>query len=211
MKPGIILIIGLLALAFVAPAVADRVDVMDKTVSQGETGYAMPLSVRFEKAVESDTSDAFSPVNFPPDKYKFVTLYYTLINPSNNSVHYEFNISIRDRAGRYFTTDPAIDNVPAGQQYHRAMYFAVYRNSTDMQLVWYDKDPSPPWNYYYTYIPLEFTDITPTPSVPPATAPSSSPAPTQSTPGCLPYLPLGLLVGSIGGLGLIARRRGQGR
>jgi hypothetical protein len=215
MKLGVILIIGLLTLAFVAPAMADRAFVMDRTVSEDLNGNPRVLSVRFEKVVETDRSDAYSLINYPPEKYKFITLYYTLFNPSDKDVNYEFNVSIRDQADRYFYTDEFIlgEKVPAGGSLARHKDFAIYRNSTNLQLVWYDKEPEPPWDHYYTYIPVEMTDITPTPSVTPKAAPTSTPTPTPTPPaqGCLPYLPIGLIIGCIGGLGLWARRHGPGR
>jgi hypothetical protein len=211
MKLRVILIIGLLTLAFVAPAMADRAYVMDATYAEGRA-----TSVHFEKVVETDKSDVFSPFNFPPEKYKFVTLYYSLYNPSDKDVNYEFNISIRDQADRYFYTDEFIlaEKVPAGGMLsNRHKDFAVYRNSTNLQLVWYDKEPSPPWNHYYTYIPIELTDITPTPSATatPTSTPTPTPTPTPPAQGCLPYLPIGLIIGCIGGLGLLARKHGPGR
>lgn len=210
-KLRVILIIGLLALALAAPAMADREYVMDTTYSQDRA-----VSVHFEKVVETDKSDVFSPFNFPPDKYRFVTLYYSLYNPFDRDVNYEFNISIRDQADRYFYTDEFIlsEKVPAGGSLlNRHKDFAVYRNSTNLQLVWYDKEPNPPWDHYYTYIPIELTDITPTPSATPAPTLTPSPTPTPTPParGCLPYLPIGLIIGCIGGLGLWARRHGSGR
>ncbi len=210
MKLRFIPIIGLLILAFVAPAMADRVDVMDTTVSQDQHGNPRALSVRFEKVVETDTSDIYSPFNYPPEKYKFIRLYYTLFNPSDKDVDYEFNVSIRDMADRYFYTDEFIlgEIVSAGGSLVRHKDFAVYRNSTNLQLVWYDKEPNPPWDHYYTYIPIELTDITPTPSA--TQAPTSTPSPSSTAApawGCNPFLPIGLIIGCVCGLGLFARKR----
>jgi hypothetical protein len=214
-KLRVILIIGLLTLAFVVPAAADRTDVMDTTYSQDLHGNPRAASLRFEKVVETDTSDVFSPFNFPPEKYKFISLYYTLFNPSGKDVNYEFNITIRDQANREFYTDVFIlaEKVPSGGSLTRRKDFAVYRNSTNLQLVWYDKEVDPPWDHYYTYIPIEFADITPTPSATPAATVAPTPTPTPPAPaqGCMSYLPLGLIIGCVGGFGLWARKYRTGR
>jgi hypothetical protein len=213
MKLKVILIIGLFILCLSAPALADRVDYMDVTYGEDQNGNPRALNVHFDKVVESDTSDIFSPVNFPSDKYKFITLYFTLINPSDKAVRYEFNVSLRDQANRYFHTDPVIDTVPAEQKYNRVSYFAVYRNSTNLQIVWTDKEVNPPWFHYDTIIDINFQDITSTPSATVTPTPTATPTPTQapSAHGCLPFLPIGLIIGCVGGLGLLAKHHRNGR
>lgn len=212
MKLRAILIIGLLACCLIAPAMADRVDYMDVTYSEDQNGEPRALSVHLDKIVESDTSDKFSPAKFPADKYKFIALYYRLINPSNKSVYYEFNVSLKDQANRYFYSDVALDTVPAEDHYDRVMYFAVYRNSTNLQLVWTDKQVEPPWFHYETVIPIEFQDVTPTPSATATPTSTPTPTPTPAPSGsCLTFLPLGLLIGSVGCVGILSRKYISGR
>jgi hypothetical protein len=217
LKPRVIFIICLLVLFLSAPAFAERVDYLDVTYGQDQNGNPRTLSVHFDKVVETDTSEIFSPMNYPLDKYKFITVYYYLSNPSDKDVFYELNISIRDQANRYFYTDEFIhgETVSAGKNtMERRKDFAVYRNSTNLQIVWTDKDPNPPWEHYDTFIPLKFVDVTPTPSATavPAPTPTPTPSPTPSPAGgCLPFLPIGLLICSIGGLGLFARQYRGGR
>ncbi len=207
LKLRAILIIGLLTLACVAPAAADREYIMDTTYAEGRA-----VSIHFEKVVESDTSDVYSPFNFPPEKYKFVTLYYSLYNPSDTDKFYEFNISLRDQANRYFYTDEFIrgETVPAQKNLLRKKSFAVYRNSTNLQFVWTDKQPNPPWERYDTYLSVEFADATPAPQVTPTATPTPTPTPAPSG-GCLPFLPIGLVITCLGGLGLLVKKHRDGR
>jgi hypothetical protein len=212
MKLRVILIIGLLALGLIAPALADRVDFMDVTYSEDQKGNPRPLSVHLTKAVESNTSDIFPPAKFPTEKYKFISLYYSLYNPSNKSVYYEFNVSLRDQANRHFYSDVALDTVPAGQHYDRVLYFAVYRNSTNLQLVWTDKEVNPPWFHYDTVLDIDFKEVTPTPTATATATPTATPTPTPApTGGCLAFLPLGLIIGSVGCVGLLTKKYGRGR
>ncbi len=208
MKLRAIIIIGLM-ICLISPAFADRVCVLDAWYTEDQNGNPRAVNVHLEKAVESDTSDKFSPANYPPDQYKFVTIYYSLYNPSDKDVYYEFNVSIRDSANRYFYTDEFIlaEKVPAhGTLQNRVKRYAVYRNSTGLQLVWTDKEVNPPWYHYDTIIDLNFQDVTPTP----APSPSVTPTPTPVSPGpagqCSPFLPLGLIIGGIGCAGLAINR-----
>ncbi|WP_254591215.1 hypothetical protein [Methanocella conradii] len=187
---------------------------MDAEYPEGPNGNPRAVLVHFEKAVESDTSDVFSPVNFPSDQYKYVTVYYSLYNPSDKDVEYEFNVSIRDQANRYFYADEFIlaEKVPAhGSLQNRVKHFAVYRNSTSLQLVWTDKEVNPPWDHYDTFIDLKFQDATPTPT--PTPTPTSTPTPTPSNPAgqCMPFLPVGLIIGGVGGAGLLINRHNKRR
>lgn len=213
MKLKAILIIGLLTALFAAPALADKAYIMDTMYSDDRA-----VSVHFEKVVGTDRSDVFSPFNFPPDQYYFVTLYYSLYNPSKSDVNYEFNVSIKDQANRYFYTDEFIlgETVPAGGSLqNRHKDFAVYRNSTNLQLAWTDKHPNPPWGHYDTLIDIRFQEITPTPTAtavaPPAATPTPTPLPASPLKQCLPFLPIGLVLGGVGGLGWLTKKYRGGR
>jgi hypothetical protein len=214
MKTRVILIIGLLILCFIAPALADQEVTLGSTYSDDRA-----LTVKLEKVVETDTSDIYSPFNFPPDKYKFITLYYSLYNPSDRDVTYEFNVSIRDQANRIFNTDEFIlgEKVAAGGKLlNRHKDFAVYRNSTTIQLLWTDKQPNPPWFHYDTVIDIVFPSPTPIPTTSPITpTPTSTPTPTPTRTSpvgqCLPFLPIGILLAGVGSAGLLTRKYGPGR
>ncbi len=212
MKTRVILIIGLLILCFIAPALADQEDIIGQAYSDDRA-----LTVQIEKVTESDTSDIFSPFNYPPDQYKFITLYYSLYNPSANDVDYEFNVSVRDQANRIFTTDVFIlgEKVPAGGKLlNRAKYYAVYRNSSTIQLVWTDKQPNPPWYHYDTVIDVNFPSPTPIPTITPTPTVTVTPTPTPTARpagNCLPFLPIGAVLGGVGGLGLLTKKYRPGR
>lgn len=216
MKLRVILIIGLLTLVLAAPAMAYRDYPMDVTYSRDNSGNPRAVGVHFQDVSENDYMDKFSPFNYPPEKYKFIVLNYSLINPSDKDVYYEFNVSIRDQANRYFYTDEFIlsEKVPAySDLQNRRKSFPVYKNSTNLQLVWTDKEVNPPWEHYDTLIDINFQDVTPTPSATPTATvePTPTPTPPAPTQGCLPYLPIGLIIGCIGGLGLWARKYRTGR
>jgi hypothetical protein len=216
LKLRVILIIGLLTLGLAAPVMAYRDYPMDVTYSLDNHDNPRKVGVHFQDVSENDYMDKYSPFNYPSEKYKFIVLNYSLINPSDNDVSYEFNVSIRDQANRYFYTDEFIlsEKVPAhGSLQNRRKSFPVYRNSTNLQLVWTDKEVNPPWEHYDTIIDINFQDVTPMPSVTPTVTPTPTPTPTPKPPaqGCLPYLPIGLIIGCMGGLGLLARKHRNGR
>ena len=216
MKYRVILIVGLLILCFIVPAFADLVEPMDVMYSENRA-----LSVRFEKVVESNTSDIFSPYKYPADQYEFITLYYSLYNPSDSDVYYEFNISVQDQANNVFTANDFIlgETVPAHSSLqNRIKHYAVYSNSTFLEFVWTDKEPNPPWDHFITTIPISFVLPTPTPTALPTTAPTITPTPTpEPTPAqgplsrCLPFMLIGAVIGGVGGMGLLTRRFRIGR
>jgi hypothetical protein len=215
MKLRVILIIGLLAACLIAPATAYRDYPMDVTYSEDDVGTQRAVAVHFQDVSEYDQSDKFSPYKYPPEKYKFILLNYSLINPTDRDVTYEFNVSIRDQAGRIFYTDQFIlgETVPAHSSLqNRQKDFAVYRNSTNLQIVWTDKKLTPPWGHYDTVIDINLQDVTPTPSSTPTPVPTATPTPTPApAQGCLSFLPLGLIIGSIGCVGVLTKKYRSGR
>ncbi len=215
LKLRAIFIAGLLVLLLAAPALAYRDYPMDVTYSLDNDGQPRKVAVHFMDVSENDQMDKFSPYNYPPDQYKFIVVNYSLMNPTDSPVSYEFNVSIRDQQNRYFTTDEFVlaETVPPrGVLDNRRKSFAVYRNSSNLQLVWTDKELSPPWIHYDTVFDLDFQIVTPTPCVTPTVTPTATPTPTPApSGGCLPFLPIGLVIGCIGGLGLVTRKLGNGR
>ncbi len=215
LKLRVILTIGLITVLLAAPALAYRDYPMDVTYSLDNNGQPRKAAVHFQDVSENDYMDKYSPFNYPPDQYKFIIVNYSLMNPSDSPVTYEFNISIRDQQNRYFTTDEFVlgETVPPhGNLVNRRKSFAVYRNSTNLQLVWTDKEINPPWTRYDTVFDLDFQDVTPTPAATPTSTPSPTPTPTPApSGGCLPFLPIGLAIGCMGGLGLMAKKYNNGR
>jgi hypothetical protein len=217
MRYRVILIIGLLALCLIAPAAAYRVDPVDVTYSEDNNGNPRAVAVHIQDVSEWNSSDKFSPYKYPSDKYKFILVNYSLINPTSSDVSYEFNISLQDQANRKFYTDNFIvgENVPAnGKLDNRQKAFAVYRNSTTLQIFWTDKETIPPWDHYDTVIDIHFQDPAPAPTATPlpTATPTATPTPTPApTGGCLSFLPLGLIIGSVGCVGLLTRKYRSGR
>src|SRR5271157_1223947 len=213
MKTRALIIIGLLVLCFITPAFADTTYNLDKMFSDNRA-----VNVLFENVVVSNSSQSISPFNYPPDQYEYVTVYYSLYNPSASDIGYEFNISIKDQANHYYAqaVDEFIgpDNVPAGGHVDRRNDFAIYKNTTNFWIVWTDKQINPPWNHYDTVINVT-TLATPTPyPVTPTPTVSATPttAPTTAPNGnCLPFLPLGLLLTVVGGIGLLSMKYRNGR
>ena len=204
MKLRVILIIGLLITCFIVPAFADLTMPMDVMYSENRA-----VSVRFEQVVESNTSDVLSPFTYPPSQYEYITLYYSLYNPSDTDQYYEFNISIGDQANDIFPANDFIlgETVPAhGSLQDRVKHYAVYKNATFLQFIWTDKDPNPPWEHFNTYIPITFTAPAPTPTPTPTPTPAQGPLST-----CLPFMPIGAVLGGVGGMGLLTRRFRPGR
>lgn len=205
MKLRVMLIMGLLVASLIAPVLADRVDVMDTT-------YNHKVNVRFEKIVERGTSDIYPPQNYPPTEYKFVTLYYSFYNPTSTDLRYDFNIDIKDQNGNVFTGENYIvaETVPAnGNLLNRYKEYAIYRNSTDYYFVWQDKQVDSPWLETTSTINITYPQPTPEPTA--ATTPTAQATPTAvpNTPitqHCLPFLPLGAVIGGFGGMGFLSKR-----
>ncbi len=204
MKLRIMLIVGLLVACLIAPVLADRVDIMDTT-------FKHKVDVKFEKVVEKDTSDIFPPQNFPPNEYKFVTLYYSFYNPTGSDIRYEFNISIKDQNGNIFTGENFLvaETVPAnGNLLGRYKEFAIYRNSTDYNFIWIDKKTDAPWQEETQTVPITYPEPTPEPAESVTTTAQATPTavPGSGTQHCLPFLPLGVVIGGFGGMGILSKR-----
>ena len=216
MKYRVILIVGLLIICFIAPALADLTEPMDVMYSENRA-----VTVRFEQVVESNTSDVLSPFTYPPSQYEYITLYYSLYNPSDSDVSYDFDISIQDQANDLFPANDFIlaETVPAHSSLqNRVKHFAVYKNSTSLEFVWTDKMPNPPWTDFITTIPINFAPPSPppTPTPMPTLLPTPTPTPVP-TPvpgplsGCLPFMPIGAVIGGVGGMGLLTKKLRIGR
>ncbi len=206
MKLRIMLIVGLLVACLIAPVLADRVDVMDTT-------FKHKVDVKFEKVVERGTSDIYPPQNYPPTEYKFVTLYYSFYNPTSIDARYDFNIDIEDQNGNIFKGENYIvaENVPAnGNLLNRYKEYAIYRNSTDYYFVWHDKQIDAPWLDTTTPVNITYPEPTPEPAGSVTATAQATPTPTPGngsvTQHCLPFLPLGAVIGGFGGMGILSKR-----
>jgi hypothetical protein len=205
MKYRVMLIMGLLIACLIAPVLADRVDVMDTT-------YNHKVQVRFDKVVEKSTSDIYPPQNYPPTDYKFVTLYYSFYNPTSSDVRYEFNIMIEDQNGNYFAGENYLiaETVPAnGNLLNRYKEYAIYRNSTDYYFVWQDKQSESPWLVQNQTVPITYPAPTPEPTEAVTATAQTTPTTSPNVPitnRCLPFLPIGAVIGGFGGMGILSKR-----
>lgn len=209
MKLRMMLIVGLLIASLIVPALAAE------RTSEGfpETFSGNhKVTVTYEKVVEKDTSDIYPPQNYPPVDYKFVTLYYSLYNPTDSDIKYEFNVDVQDQNGIVFKGENfnIWELVPSkGSLLNRYKEYAIYRNSTQYQFVWHDKGIDAPWLDTTTYVNVTFPEPTPEPAntISASAQPTATPAPTQVpiTQRCLPFLPLGIVIGGFGGIGLVSK------
>jgi hypothetical protein len=187
MKTRILFIAGLLALCLITPAMAAE----DKTYEIGKIFENNGIRIEIEKIIVSDTPSGYSPINFPSSQYKFIKLYYTLSNPSEEFKKYQLKVYIEDDLGRKFYSDEQTtgENMPAGSRFNRLKEFAVYRNATYFTLNWkyFDMDA---FTDRITPVFVIYPDATATPSPLPTatpiitTVPTSTPAPSPTkTPG----------------------------
>ena len=113
--------------------------------------------------------------------------------------------------GNIFTGENFVvaETVPANNNLVRSKEYAIYKNSTDYYFVWTDKQTDAPWlpwintiNITYPAPTPEPTDaITPTAQATPTTAPN-----VPITNRCLPFLPIGAVIGGFGGMRHFCRR-----
>lgn len=205
MKLRIMLIVGLLVGCLIVPVLADRVDIMDTT-------FKHKVDVKFEKVVERSTSDIYPPQNYPPTEYKFVTLYYSFYNPTSSDLRYEFNVVIEDQNGNFFAGENYLiaETVPAnGNLLGRYKEFAIYANSTDYYFVWQDKQTDAPWLVQNQTVPITYPAPTPEPTesiTATAQATATAVPNVPITQRCLPFLPLGIVVGGFGGMGVLSKK-----
>lgn len=205
MKCRVMIIVGLLIACLIAPVLADRVDIMDTT-------YKHKVEVKFEKVIEKSTSEIYPPQNFPPTDYKFVTLDYSFYNPTSSDIRYEFNVDIEDQNGNVFSGENYLiaETVPAnGHLLNRYKEFAIYKNSTDYYFVWHDKQTDSPWLDQTSIVNITYPEPTPEPTdaATPTAQATATPVPNVPiTQKCLPFLPLGAVIGGFGGMGILSKR-----
>lgn len=204
---GILFIFGLSVMIFITPALA-----ADETYLISKIYEHNNIRIELDKVIVSDQPVGYSPMNFPPSEYRFVRLYYTLSNPTDTTTKYQFKMFVQDDRGREYKSDEftLAEVMPAGSRKNFVKEYAVYRNSTLVQLAWYDMDKET-LNDINTYIRFD-SMATPTPE-PTATpepivtiAPSEVPDTMPSVSKCLPMLPIAMVAGGFGGIGILIRR-----
>ncbi|MCD1295728.1 hypothetical protein CUJ83_12035 [Methanocella sp. CWC-04] len=209
MKSKIMLITALMVLCFVTPALGaeDNISYVNQVYEN------KGIQIHFDRIEVSDKPTGYSPINFPSSEYRFIKLYYSLYNPTNENVKYLLNVTIRDDDGKIYLSDEQTtsESIPPEQKYYRLKEFAVSRNSSYYTLLWNYFD----WDAFmdkstevYTIRPDATATPTPTPvaTVTATATPTPTPSPTPSPgTGCMPFLPLGLFIGGVGGMVLIGR------
>jgi hypothetical protein len=209
MKLRLMFIITALTLYLAVPAFAeDAVYQINQYYSTGE------YNLNVEKAVVSNKATTFSMINYPPERYNYLRVHYWIDNPTNNSIKVQLKLTVQDDSGAIFTASSFLlaDPIPANQRVYRVKEFAVPKNSTYYTVIWsyFDKISFEDKAVrVYTIVPGAVMTPTPTPVVTPTPTPSpvSTPTPTPSTNGlnCLPMLPLGVMLGCVGGMVLVSR------
>jgi hypothetical protein len=202
MKLKILLIATLLALFAIAPALAasDQTYYADPMILKDDSG----IQIELNSIVASDEPYGSITYSYPSSQYKYYRVYYTLYNPTDHDIRFQFDLTFVDSNGTVFTTDDNILGYGLGAGRRVSDYFKEYpipRNASGLYMR---------WHHLNTYVnEYEWTNIAiqsqpaPTPTaVPTATAvPSATPVPSPTstakpTPvnGLLPLAALGMVV-----------------
>ncbi|HEY3272939.1 MAG TPA: hypothetical protein VGJ92_04200 [Methanocella sp.] len=201
----------LLAFFVVAPALAapDTTYYTQPLVLNDDSG----LKIEINSVVASDLPHGSLFNTFPPDQFRYYTVYFTKYNPTDHDIRYQFNISFVDSNGTVYTTE---DNIlatgigPGIRVADEPKEFPVARNATGLYIRWYHLNTYLN-SYEWTNIAL-LTETPPTPT--PTPAPTVKPTPTSAatptatakpTPadGFLPVLAIGLVASGF----ILARAR----
>ncbi len=199
-KRKILLIATLLALFVIAPALAS-----DQFYYPSEMILKDDSKVQFElnAIVASDTPEGSYALTYPPSEYKYYRLYYTIYNPTDHEIRYQFNISFVDSNNKVYETEDNIiaPNIGAGRRVTDQMKeYCIPRNATGLHLVWRHLNIYAS-EYEMTTIKLQSQPVATPTATPTATAqPSATPVPSPSatakqTPvsGLLPLAALGMV------------------
>jgi hypothetical protein len=201
----------LLAFFVIAPALAapDTTYYPGQVVLKDDSG----LQIELNSIVASDLPRGSLFNTFPPDQYRYFTIYFTKYNPTDHDIRYQFNITIVDSNGRVYTSEDNVlaTSLGAGRRVSdEPKEYPVARNATGLFLRWYHLNTFLN-EYEWQNIALETQpEATPTPT-PAATAtptPTTAASPTATakpTPadGFLPVLALGLVASGF----ILARAR----
>ncbi|WP_424356974.1 hypothetical protein [Methanocella sp. MCL-LM] len=223
MKLRIMIITALLALLLVAPAyAADRIYYAEPAKLVDDNG----IEIQIKDVKVSDMPTGYSIFNYPPSQYQFYTISYWIANPTDERIKYQFKINFVDEKGRVYTSeefnlagniDPNKKLLDMMQYPPTQKEFAVYRNATGVYLQWEHIDrylnEMKITNISLVQEAAPTATVTPVPTATaaPAATPTATPVPT-ATPGsqpCLPFLPMALIAGGFGTVGLIYNRMGR--
>jgi len=202
-------LMALIALMLAAPAyAADKTYYTEPQILTDDTGVVITI----DHVKVSDLPEGYSVFNYPPTQYQFYTLYYTLSNPTDQRIRFQFNINFVDDKGRSFTSEEynlAEWLNPNDRSTLQPKEFAVYRNASDVHLKWRHIDRY--WNNETaTTITLveeikSSPTITPTPEVTPTQM--ATPTATQSpTPAPAPGFEMVFALVSLGSVYVFVNR-----
>ena len=202
-------LMALMVLMLAAPAyAADKTFYTEPRILTDGTGVVVTI----DHVKVSDMPEGYSVFNYPPTQYQFYTLYYTLANPTDQKIRFQFRINFVDTKGRIFTSEEynlAEWLNPNDLSTLQPKEFAVYRNATDVHLEWKHIDRF--WNNEtMTRINL-VEDIKSSPTITPTQVVTSTqvatPAATQSMkPTPAPGFELLLTLAGLGSVGLLVNR-----
>lgn len=185
----------LLAFFVIAPALAepDTTYYTQPAILNDDNG----LQIEINSIVARDLPSGSLMWTYPPDQYRYYTVYFTKYNPTNHDIRYQFNITFVDGNGSIYTSEDNIlaTSVGAGRRISdEPKEYAVARNATGLYLKWYHLNTY--LNQYdWTNIALETEPAaTPTPTAAPTTAatptPAASPTATAKPAPADGFLPL---------------------
>ncbi len=127
----------LLAFFVIAPALA----------APDTTYYAQPAILNDDSGIQIEINNIVArdlPLGslegtYPPDQYRYYTVYYTKYNPTDHDIRYQLNFTFVDDNGSVYTTENNFlaAGIGAGRRISdEPMEFAVARNATGLKLKW---------------------------------------------------------------------------
>jgi hypothetical protein len=197
----------LLAFFVIAPALAgpDTTYYTQPAFLNDDSG----LQIEINSIVASDLPRGSLLFTYPPEQYRYYTIYFTRYNPTNHDIRYQFNITFVDSNGTVYTSEDNIlaTGIGAGMRVSdEPKEYPVARNATGLYLRWYHLNAYLN-EYEWTNIALETQPVaTPTPTPAPTSTVNGTPTPAASptatakpTPadGLLPLLAIGLVASGL--------------
>ena len=196
----------LLAFFMIAPALAapDTTYYANPSILNDDSG----LQIQINSIVASDLPRGSLIYTFPPDQYRYYTIYFTKYNPTNHDIRYQLNLTFMDSNGTMYTSEDNILATSVGAGIHvsdEPKEYPVARNATGLYLR---------WTHLNTYLnEYDWTNIqigadqvaspTPTPTATATPTPPPTPSPTATAKpapadGFLPLLAIGMVAGCLG-------------
>jgi hypothetical protein len=194
----------LLAFFAVVPALAepDTIYYASPSILKDDNG----LQIELREIVASDLPKGSIIFTYPPEQYRYYVLYYTLYNPTDHDIRYQFDISFMDSNGTVYKTEDNIlaTGIGAGRRISDELKeFPVPRNATGVYLRWRHLNQYLN-SYEWTNINVSTQQtVTPTPTPTPAATVTATPTPAAASPtatakptpvdGLLPLLAIGIV------------------